>query len=117
LISLSTPYGGHATAASGLAHAPGAVPAWIDLAPGSAFLAQLAQPLPKEVPFYLFFGVSGRSTMVGENNDGVVAVDSEIPLWAQEQAVRTYGFPETHMTILSAPEVQKKLWPLLEPSP
>jgi hypothetical protein len=58
--SLSTPWGGEATAALGVQHSPAVVPSWRDMQPEGPFLAALFQrPLPAEVPHLLLFGHRG----------------------------------------------------------
>lgn len=109
-ITLSTPWAGHAAAAAGVEHAPEVVPAWYDMAPGSDFLDGLFKTkLPSECRYYLLFGFEGHSALVGGVNDGVVAVSSELAPAAQEQAVRMYGFPESHMGILQSKDASDRL--------
>lgn len=109
-VTISTPWGGHAAAAEGVEHAPEVVPAWDDMAPGSEFLEGIfATQLPPECRYYLFFSYEGHSALVGGVNDGVVAVSSELVLAAQEQAVKVYGFPESHTSILRSEDVSARL--------
>jgi hypothetical protein len=86
---------------------------WRSMASNSEFLADLfAHPLP--CPHYLLFSYQGRSLMLGNvASDGVVAVSSELPLHVQEQAHRIYGFDQTHVGILNAPDVSALLNSLL----
>lgn len=109
-VSISTPWGGHAAAAAGVEHAPEVVPSWYDMKPGSEFLRNLfTTKLPPECSYQLLFGYEGRSALIGGANDGTVAVSSELALEAQEQAVKVYGFPESHAGILNSPEVSARL--------
>jgi pimeloyl-ACP methyl ester carboxylesterase len=112
-ITISTPWGGHAGAAMGVEHAPTEiplVPSWYDLTPGSDFLKGLFKTtLPPECRYYLFFSYEGHSALVGGTNDGTVAVSSELMLEAQEQAVKMYGFPENHDSILLSKDVSERL--------
>lgn len=106
-ITMSTPWGGHASAASGVERAPEVIPVWYDLAPGSNFIASLFKTnLPPETRYYLFFSYEGGSamqaSMTGGANDGVVAVSSELRFEAQESAVRMWGIPESHDGILQS---------------
>lgn len=102
-VTIATPLQGHAAAEFGLKYTPEPVPAWIDMAPGSDFLTNLKQPLPEDLPFYLLFSFrrGGRSIM-GGSHDTVVSVMSQIPLWAQEEAVRIRGYDEDHESVLAA---------------
>ena len=53
-ISISTPWGGHVAAKFGIRALKYPVPAWIDMAPGSAFLKALwREPLPPASRHYL----------------------------------------------------------------
>lgn len=114
LLTLATPWGGHASAGVALDRAPEAVPSWIDIAPDSRFLKSLEKPLPPGIPFFLFFTVGGRTSRYDENNDGVVFVQSELVRWAQDQATKVVGFDEGHMSLLKSAEVEAKLWPLVK---
>src|SRR5262245_11435866 len=116
-ISISTPWGGHSAAALGVARAPAVVPAWRDLAPGSAFLETLWQtPLPASTQFYLIFGFGGHrnSRFIPGANDGVVTVASELDSRAQRAAVRVFGYDETHQSILNSAAVGAEMRALLE---
>ncbi|MGI9325424.1 MAG: esterase/lipase family protein [Pseudomonadales bacterium] len=100
LISISTPWGGHATAARA-ASAPVAVPAWYDMAPNGDFLESIfVEPLPAEVPFYLLFSYRGGSLLLGDNSDGTITLKSQLAPSAQAQATRVIGFDEDHVGIL-----------------
>ena len=104
-VTLSTPWGGFASAEKGVEDSPVVMPMWRSMAPNSEFLADLfAHPLP--CPHYLLFSYQGRSLMLGDAaSDGVVAVSSELPLRVQQAADKVYGFDHSHVGILSAPEV------------
>ena len=59
---------------------------------------------PKTAHDLMFsFRRSGSITM-GEADDDTVTVSSELIWDAQRDAVRVYGFNETHMSILESPE-------------
>jgi len=116
-VSISTPWGGHPAAALGVAHAPAVVPAWRDLMPGSRFLETLMEtPLPRDVPYYLFFGFGGGggSRFVPGANDGVVTVASELDPRAQAAAIRMFGYDETHRGILNSAAVAAQLKAVVE---
>lgn len=101
-IAISSPWGGHATAARAV-NAPIAVPAWHDMAPDGAFLEQLMQPaLPDSVPFYLLFSYQGGGLLPGANSDGTITLKSQLHPEAQQQATRVIGFDEDHVSILRA---------------
>lgn len=109
-ISISTPWDGVASALMGVVYSPVVIPAWMDIVPNSPFINKLfSKPLSPTVNFYLFFGVVG-----GNGTDGTVPLTSEISLPAQEDAVRIYGFPEDHTSILVSPLVIERLRLLLQ---
>ena len=115
-VTLSTPWGGFASAESGVQDSPVVMPMWRSMAPDSEFLRDLfAHPLPCR--YHLLFSYQGRSLLLGDvASDGVVAVSSELPLRAQEAAFKVYGFDHSHVGILSAPEVSELVNHLLAQS-
>ncbi len=132
LVTISTPYGGQVAAGLGARQVPGLVPAWTDLAPGSAFLTSLRTPLPARLAFDLLFsygshGYGSRGAdrhfwdmarwfslaTVEDSNDGVVTLDSELQPWAQDQAAHLYGYDADHTSILVLPEALARLARLL----
>jgi len=101
-ISISTPWGGHA-ASSERGARMAAVPVWSDLVPGSVFLSSLyKQPLPEDLHYYLLFGYGGGSRKVRGSDDGTVTIPSMLAYEAQDQSRRTYGFAESHTSILES---------------
>jgi pimeloyl-ACP methyl ester carboxylesterase len=109
-ITLSTPWDGVDAAAIGVEYSPMVIPCWVDVAPNSPFLQTLFErPLPKAISFYLLFGVVG-----GNGTDGAVPLTSEISLRAQADAVRIYGYPETHTSILRSDPVILRVNTLLQ---
>jgi pimeloyl-ACP methyl ester carboxylesterase len=101
-LSAAAPYQGHSAVKWGLRLTPEPVPSWVDLEPGSAFLETLRRPLPAHVPFYLFFSFRrGNNPLLPMSSDSVVPVESQLPLWAQREAVRAWGFDCDHMGVLT----------------
>lgn len=97
LMTINTPLGGMPEAGSGVAYSPLVVPSWRDVATGSAFLQKLdATPWPASLPWTLIF-----SYQQGKGSDGVVALESQLPLARQSEASRIIGFRATHAGILS----------------
>ncbi|MDJ0789119.1 MAG: alpha/beta fold hydrolase, partial [Myxococcota bacterium] len=112
LVTISTPWGGHAAAASGVERSPVVLPVWRDMKPGSPFLQALhRERMPEEVDFRLFFGFEGhrRRSRAGGANDGVVAIASQLLPAAQDEASALRGFPANHTGILRLPEVAEAL--------
>lgn len=114
-VSFASPYGGMESARIGAEHAPEPVPSWKDLAPGSAFLAELvSRPLPAELPFHLFFAWGnddGRGP--GAAGDGTVPLTSQLRPELQSAATRLYGYGETHTGILANPDAVRAFHALL----
>jgi pimeloyl-ACP methyl ester carboxylesterase len=101
-VSAAAPYAGHSAVKWGLRLAPEPVPSWLDLEPGSAFLKTLERPLPARIPFYLLFSFRrGNNLLLPMSSDSVVPVESQLPMWAQRDAVRSWGFDCEHMGILT----------------
>ena len=105
-VSLSTPWGGEELAAAGVRHSPAVVPSWNDMQPQGRFMQALfAQPLPRQVGYYLLFGHRGGGSLLRPNNDGTVTLASQLRGPAQSEARRVFGFDEDHASILSSPAV------------
>ena len=102
-VSFSTPYNGHEAAAMGVKYMPIEVPSWLDIQPDSAFLKSLRQPLPGGIPFYLIFGFDsdGINPIMPYSSDSVVSVGSQLAPFAQEEAVRIFGYDLDHEEILA----------------
>lgn len=100
LITINSPLNGMRSAASGVEKLPIVLPVWRDIATGSDFLEELnAWPWPKDIPYHLVF-----SYISGQSDDGIVPLQSEIPLKIQQDAVRMYGFNNTHAGTLKDAE-------------
>ena len=111
-ISISTPWDGHKGAEMGLKTAPVVVRVWVDMAPGSDYLKSL-YARDTGVPHYLLFSFRQSGVSMGEGNDGVVTVASQLRPAAQENALRIEGYNETHMGVLEAQAVSQKVNALL----
>ena len=99
VMTINSPMAGMSSAASGVDLSPVVVPAWRDVATGSEFLARLHDSAwPAQVPYYLVF-----SYEPGSGDDGVVILESQIPLKFQSEALRMYGFANTHVGTLDDP--------------
>lgn len=102
-VSISTPWGGHSAAASGVRHLKKPVPSWLDVMPGSQFLTGLYQvPLPPGTRHTLIYGRKTKKAfwLKGEN-DGTVEVASETDKRATSEAVQVTELPYEHVEILS----------------
>jgi len=115
-VSMSTPWGGHAFAAEGVKQCPVVIPAWYDMSPGSPFIKGLFKtPLPSHLEYNLFFSYHGGWHLtIPRNNDGTVALWSELFLPAQLSAKKVFGFDVSHDGILSSPVVIERMNILFE---
>jgi uncharacterized alpha/beta hydrolase family protein len=111
-VSIATPWDGHKAAELGVKTAPAVVRVWIDMSPGSEYLKSIYEKDPG-VPHYLLFTFKQGTLALGEANDGVVTVASQLRSAAQQGAVRVEGYNETHMSVLDAPAVAQRLNALL----
>jgi hypothetical protein len=108
-VTISTPWEGHEAAKTGAQYSPVVLPVWLDMVPGSPYLSHLLETqLPATVPYYLIYGYEG-----GAGTDGTVSLRSVLKLEAQDQSVRTTGFPDDHKGILQSGEVIDRLNALL----
>ena len=109
VVTISTPWRGHAGASFAARYAPVVVDSWLDLANGSSYLASLFgdadRPTnwPESTHHHLIFSYGRHWTSFGPSSDEVVSVASQLSRPAQEQAYRIYGFNTTHTEILRAP--------------
>lgn len=102
-ISISTPWGGHAAAESGIRHLKKPVPSWIDVAPESDYLRVLyTTPLPKGITHDLIYGSTKRGPLhLKDENDGVVTVASETEPRIAKKASSITHLPYEHVEILN----------------
>jgi pimeloyl-ACP methyl ester carboxylesterase len=113
LITLSTPWAGHAAAAAGVKHALAVVDVWRDMAPDSEYLRDIfAKPL-SNTDVHLMFTFARNSTSFGASDDHTVTVASQLYPLAQRESVRLYGFDETHTGVLRNKEAAKLMNELL----
>lgn len=97
VMTVNSPMAGMPSAGSGVAHSPIVVPSWRDVAPGSDFLNDIHTWVwPNNIPYYLIFSYED-----GEDDDGVVKLNSQIPFKLQSEAERIYGFNNNHVGTLN----------------
>jgi pimeloyl-ACP methyl ester carboxylesterase len=111
LVTISTPWRGHRAAEWGVELSPLAIPSWLDMTPGSPFQEQLfATTWPALPKHYLLFSFrGGRGLIAGGNDDGAVALASELDYRAQDRAALVYGFDTDHVSILRKERVAERL--------
>jgi hypothetical protein len=102
LITIATPFGGHPGAAVGENRAPLVLPSWRDLNPEGTFINRLyRKPLPSHLSHHLLFAYENPGTLkLGENNDGVVPLSSQLYPMAQTQSTEQFGFNSSHTGVL-----------------
>ena len=97
LLTVNSPLKGLSSAALGVHNSPIVLPVWRDLDPDSQFLRDLnSWLLPEKTPYHLVFTFKTDSS----TGDGVVSLQSQLPLEIQQNAVRLYGFNNTHVGTL-----------------
>lgn len=104
-VTISTPWGGHQAAELAVKHLSFPVPSWRDMAPGSAYLTEiLSTPLPAGTRHDMLFSYKSSGGIgLPSENDGVVAVPSELLPEVQDIAASVLGVYADHMGILSSP--------------
>lgn len=116
--SLSSPFGGHAAAQSGVEYAPVVIPVWRSMAPDSQFLKELfAEPSPGNIPHHLIFGYRNNVLLGTTSGDGTITLASQLRSEAQVQASSQRGFNEDHLSILDAEAVRAYVNRLLQGRP
>ncbi|HXC51726.1 MAG TPA: alpha/beta fold hydrolase [Candidatus Limnocylindrales bacterium] len=118
-VTISSPFGGMASAGKGVERSPVVLECWRGLAPGSAYLDGLfyrdpatkkeRRRLPEHVAWHMLFGF-GAST----SSDGVVTIASQLRPEAQEEARSLRGFGENHASILDSDSVAARLGEVLD---
>lgn len=92
VMTINSPMEGMPSAVSGVAISPIVVPSWRDIATGSEFLKNLhAWDWPEAIPYHLVF-----SYKTGNGDDGIVALQSQIPYKLQSESTRMHGFNNDH---------------------
>jgi pimeloyl-ACP methyl ester carboxylesterase len=111
-VSISTPWGGMSSAASGVEKSPYVVPSWRDVASNSDFTQlffsdpgakSLPRQLPEQVAFYMMFGVA----------DETVPARSLIRWEALRDARERWPLSYDHTKILRSPEASQLLGEIL----
>jgi pimeloyl-ACP methyl ester carboxylesterase len=103
-ISLASPFGGHASAASGIKWGPVIAPAWWAMAPGSPYLQKLdGLDLLQGPSHHLIFTFSHELGGENKGDDGVVTVKSQLTASAQRNATALYGIADNHKGVTNNP--------------
>lgn len=100
-VSISTPWGGHKAAKTGIRMLKHPVPSWIDVCPNSEYLVSMYTiPLPPGTEHHLIYGVLGN-----DKDDGVVTFESETDPRIAASAASMTRFPYDHTQILGQDDV------------
>ncbi len=95
-MTVNSPMAGMESAAGGVKHSPIVVPSWRDVEPGSAFLQGIHNwNWPRKIPYHLVVSYAN-----GESGDGVVSLQSQVPLKLQSESIRMYVFNNSHVGTL-----------------
>jgi hypothetical protein len=100
-VSISTPWGGHKAAKTGIRLLKHPVPSWLDVCPNSDYLVSMYTiPLPPGTEHHLIYGATGSG-----KDDGVVTVESETDPRIAASASSVTRFPYEHTEILGQVDV------------
>lgn len=95
-MTINSPMQGMGSAKSGVEYSPIIVPSWRDVAEDSEFIQKITVwTWPVDIPYHLVFSYES-----GEGDDGVVSLESQIPLKLQAEAEKIYGFNSSHAGVL-----------------
>jgi len=103
LVTMSTPWRGHAAAWMGVDLLPATVPSWNDMRVDSEYQREIfAQPLGDNVVHYLFFTHVGADYRADGADDGTVSVASQLRPEAVREAKEVLEFSCSHDAVLSS---------------
>lgn len=115
--SISTPWKGYKAAESGVKYSPVVMPSWRDMDPNSEFIAGLFKSsFHEQLHYNLIFTFKNESSFQSESDDGVISLESQLPVKAQEIATVVRGFNETHTSILESENFLQYLQKVLKES-
>ncbi|MEZ8190035.1 esterase/lipase family protein [Vibrio sp. 1F279] len=101
ITTISSPFGGVASAKQGVEYSPIVMPAWVDLNPDGKFIAELFGSKTKNhTPHFLAFGYNSGELFNTNSNDGVIDLSSQLSRPAQLNADQILGYDENHLSIL-----------------
>ncbi|MBW1671250.1 MAG: alpha/beta hydrolase [Deltaproteobacteria bacterium] len=97
VMTINSPMDGMPSASAGVKHSPIVVPSWRDVEPESSFLCDIhTWNWPQDIPYHLVI-----SYTTGESSDGVVPLQSQVPLKVQSESTGMYVFNNDHVGTLS----------------
>ncbi|MFM2609723.1 alpha/beta fold hydrolase [Vibrio chagasii] len=102
ITTISSPFGGVASAKQGIEYSPVVMPAWVDLNPDGQFIADLfSEHDENHTPHFLAFGYNSGELFNTKSNDGVINLSSQLSRPAQLNADQIRGYNENHLSILN----------------
>jgi pimeloyl-ACP methyl ester carboxylesterase len=97
VMTINSPMAGIPSAAIGVKNSPIVIPCWRDVEPSSAFLQGIhSWNWPREIPYHLVVSYTEK-----DSGDGVVSLESQVPLKLQSESTRIYLFNNDHVGTLS----------------
>jgi uncharacterized alpha/beta hydrolase family protein len=110
MTTISSPFGGVASAKQGVEYSPVVMPAWVDLNPDGKFITDLF-PANSEthIPHFLAFGYNSGELFNTKSNDGVINLSSQLSRPAQLNADQIRGYDEDHLSILDNDDLFKDI--------
>ncbi|MDH3749999.1 MAG: hypothetical protein OEU40_05340, partial [Gammaproteobacteria bacterium] len=113
--SIASPFGGHASLASGARWAPVVAPAWWAMTPNSPYLQTIDRlDLSQGPRHHLIFTFSHEADGKSEGDDGVVTVKSQLTESAQGNATAIYGIADSHVGVVDNPCTSALLTAILQ---
>ena len=110
MTTISSPFGGVASAKQGIEYSPVVMPAWVDLNPEGKFIADLfSDTNDNDTPHFLAFGYNSGELFNTKSNDGVINLSSQLSRPAQLSANQIRGYNENHLSILDNDDLFKDL--------
>lgn len=101
MTTISSPFGGVASAKQGIEYSPVVMPAWVDLNPDGKFIADLFSDNDENhTSHFLAFGYNSGQLFNTKSNDGVINLSSQLSRPAQLNADQIRGYNEDHLSIL-----------------
>jgi pimeloyl-ACP methyl ester carboxylesterase len=101
-ISIASPFGGHAAAASGTRWAPVVAPVWWAMAPNSPYLNAIDSiDLSNGPRHHLFYTYSHERGGERQDTDTVVSVESQLVESARTNATAIYPIADSHVGVMT----------------
>jgi len=114
-ISIASPFGGHAAAASGTRWAPVVAPVWWAMAPNSPYLSAIDSiDLSNGPRHHLFYTYSHERGGERQDTDTVVSVESQLVESARTNATAIYPIADSHVGVMTNDCIMSMIPAILE---